>query len=332
MNPKSILQSEVILDARSPAEYERGHIPGAVSFPLFSNDERHSVGLCYKKNGRDEAVKLGLELVGPKLKSFVEKAGELIPNQKATMYCWRGGMRSQSMAWLLNTAGFRIETINGGYKTWRKAVRELYSQPLNLMTLGGFTGTQKTEILAELKKIGEQVIDLESLANHRGSAFGIVGEQPSTEHFENLLAKQIAELDPNQTIWVEDESRSIGKARIPDTFFNQKLAAPMVFVESSIENRIATVCATYGEKDIPTLQEAFKQITRRMGGQHVKAAIEHLDEGKLEAAAQIALDYYDKAYEHAMNRRSANVVLKLDTSALSPAETANKLVEWKKQQ
>ena len=197
--------SRTIFDVRSPAEFEKGHLPGALNLPLFSNEERHKVGLCYKKEGRDTAVKLGLELVGRKLRDTVELAESMAPNKTVSMYCWRGGMRSGSLAWLLRTSGFEVEVLKGGYKTWRNHVHHLFEQKLPLITVGGYTGSGKTELLIELGKQGEQVLDLEQLANHRGSAFGRHGDQPTTEHFENLLGEKMLHLDLSKPIWILPE-------------------------------------------------------------------------------------------------------------------------------
>ena len=179
-----------ILDVRSPDEYNRGHIPGALSLPLFNNEERSAVGTLYLQKGSKEAMLKGLELVGPKMKEFVSQASGLTPEGELALYCWRGGMRSNSMAWLFNTSGIKSHTLEGGYKSWRRHIHDFFGQPVaKLVVIGGMTGTGKTEILEEIERKGGQVVHLERLARHKGSVFGHLGmpAQPSTEQFENEL-------------------------------------------------------------------------------------------------------------------------------------------------
>ena len=175
-----------IVDVRSPKEYQLAHIPGAINIPLFNDAERAMVGTTYKHEGREKAITQGLELVGPKMAEFVAEGKRILQEHQAvyiTMHCWRGGMRSKSMATLFNFAGIPTLTITGGYKVYRNAVQQSFANPLHLIVLGGKTGSAKTAILQALQQQGEQIIDLEKLANHKGSAFGQLGEdpQPSSE-------------------------------------------------------------------------------------------------------------------------------------------------------
>ncbi len=320
---------KTVLDVRTPKEFEQGRLPGSSNFPIFSNDERHEVGICYKQKGRDEAVKLGLEFVGPKLSGFVADAEQLCDGRTATLYCWRGGMRSGSMAWLLKTAGFEIDLIPGGYKTWRRAALESFQHPLNLINLAGFTGSGKTEVLAALQAAGEQVVDLEALANHRGSAFGQMGSQPSTEQFENEVAYRLMQFDPKQTIWIEDESRSIGKVYMPHELILQMHKAPLVWVQRSEDERIKSICDLYGQTSTNNLIKAFERIQRRMGGQFTKAAINHLRASELEEAAQLALRYYDSSYQHSMQKRNAKPDFSVAIEHSSFEDAAQTLIEWR---
>ncbi len=184
------LATRPLLDVRSPGEYAQGHVPGALSFPLFSDAERATVGTIYKQQSRDLALETGLELVGPKLGGFVREARTLAPQGQVVVHCWRGGQRSGSMAWLLRQGGLDVWTLEGGYKAYRTWVlAELAAQQYSLYIIGGRTGTGKTKILHALRQMGEQVVDLEGLACHKGSAFGFIGElpQPTVEQFENDL-------------------------------------------------------------------------------------------------------------------------------------------------
>ena len=176
---------------------------------MFTDAERARVGTLYKQQGRDAAMLEGLRIVGPKMALIVEKARMLAPDGKIGVHCWRGGERSASVAWLLEKAGFiEVFTLQRGYKAFRELVLSSFSSPKKLMILGGYTGTGKTEMLALLREQGEQVVDLEGLARHMGSAYGGIGKgaQPTTEHFENLLWDELSKQDPHRTIWLEDES------------------------------------------------------------------------------------------------------------------------------
>ena len=169
-----------IIDVRSPAEYDNAHIPGALSLPLFSNDERAAVGTIYKQCGKVKAVSKGLEIAGPKLSSFAKFALSL-KTDHLLIHCWRGGMRSSSMAWLIETLGIKCTLLEGGYKSYRSHIRAELAKPFKIALLGGYTGSGKTELLQHLHNNNQQIIDLEAIAKHKGSAFGAIGQpqQPS---------------------------------------------------------------------------------------------------------------------------------------------------------
>lgn len=297
--------SGLLLDVRSPGEYERGHIPGAISFPLFSNEERAQVGTCYKQQGRETAVELGLAIVGPKLVEFVSTAKQLVPDRQVRIHCWRGGMRSGSMAWLLETAGFQVCLLEGGYKAFRQWVRSALTIPKPIMTLGGMTGTGKTAMLQELAQQGEQILDLEHLAHHRGSSYGALGlpAQPSTEQYENLLAMAWAELSSDRPVWIEAESRMVGTCRVPDELFRPMQQAPILQIERSPAERLQILMAVYGEADREELIAATERIARRLGGQYAKVAVEAIRAGDLATAIELVLIYYDKTYLHDLQQR-----------------------------
>jgi tRNA 2-selenouridine synthase len=330
--PSRILFNDLpILDVRSPGEFQRGAVPGALSFPLFSNEERAMVGTCYKKQGKQAAVELGMKFTEPKLNEFVQKAKELLPSKSANMYCWRGGMRSQSMAWLLRSAGFEINVIDGGYKAWRTEVMERLSHPYRLINIGGLTGVGKTDILVALSMLGEQIVNLEHLASHTGSAFNpYPHQQPSTEQFENLLAVRLMGLNDQDCIWVEDESKSIGKVFIHHDFFTQKQAAPFVLISRPKEERVRMLCALYGQVSTEVLKTSFRKIERKIGGQYLQAAFNYIDEGNLPSAARIALRYYDKAYMHSMQKQGRNPIHSLSLSGKTADEAAKALISWRK--
>ena len=318
----------LLLDVRSPAEHQQGHIPGAISFPLFSNDERAEVGTCYKQQGPDKAVELGLGIVGPKLLQFVQQAKQLTDDRQLRVHCWRGGMRSGSIAWLLETAGFQITLLEGGYKAYRHWVHQILATPKPILTLGGMTGTGKTAILAELAAQGEQTLDLEALASHRGSSYGSLGlpPQPSTEQFENLIALKWAEIDPNRPVWVEAESRMVGACRIPDQFFQQMVAAPVLQLERSRTDRLRTLLEVYGLADPSELIAATERLRKRLGGKKTQETIEAIQQNDLITAISNVLDYYDKAYCYDLQRRNVPIH-SIEAAGLSPEAIPKLLIE-----
>ncbi|NET44818.1 tRNA 2-selenouridine(34) synthase MnmH [Okeania sp. SIO2B3] len=322
----------IILDVRSPGEYAQGHIPGAVNFPLFNNDERALVGTCYKQKGKDEAVELGLAIVGPKLADFVARAKVLAPDRQVRIHCWRGGMRSASVGWLLETAGFNVALLIGGYKGFRRWALSLFSVPQKMIILGGMTGSGKTEILSALGSMGEQVLDLEALANHRGSSFGALGQlpQPTNEKFWNAIAMEWAKFDRSQLLWVEAESKRIGMCRIPQEIFEQMERAKVIEISRSRQERVEFLVKIYGEGDINDLIAATERIRRRLGGARAQQAINFLREGNLAAASDLILHYYDKTYTYDLEKRGVSIH-KVDVSGLSAVDAAV-LVRKKSQQ
>jgi tRNA 2-selenouridine synthase len=291
---------QVILDTRSPAEHERAHIPGAISFPLLNNEERAIIGTTYKKQGREAAVTKGFEMVGPKFADFITQAKTLAPHKEVFVYCWRGGLRSNIMAWLLTTAGFKVTLLKGGYKMYRHWVLAQFHEKKNIVVIGGKTGSGKTELLLELQKCGEQIIDLEAVANHKGSAFGSLGkpQQPFTEHFENVLATQWCKLDATKTIWIENESFKIGTCVVPLALFQQMREAPVVTVVLDYETRKKRILNEYGHFDKILLAEKTEKIRKRLGGLRLKNALAFLDQNDLSAWCDMMLEYYDKTYSH----------------------------------
>lgn len=319
-----------LLDVRTPAEYEKGHVPKAVNFPLFSNEERTVVGTLYKQVSKEKAYLEGLEIVGPKMRQFVEQAKALAPNSKVLIHCWRGGQRSSSMGWLLGQAGFEVGVLVGGYKAYRKHVRERLAQiDLPLIVLGGRTGAGKTDVLKALQQLGEQVVDLEGLANHKGSAFGGLGEaaQPSIEHFENTLLARIMELYPQKRIWIENESRAIGRVYLPDGVLDNLQRAPMIDLQVPMEQRVQRLVEVYAGHDKAELGEAFGRIKKRLGGQRHKDALAALQGKDYAEAARIALTYYDKAYDHHVQANRTNPAVALSAhNSDTPEQIARQLV------
>ncbi|MEY4902441.1 MAG: hypothetical protein RLZZ292_256 [Bacteroidota bacterium] len=295
------LDGRVLIDVRTPAEFAKGHIPGAINLPLFTNEERVIVGTAYKKVSPENALLKGLDFVGVKMSSFIRKARNLAPERRLIVHCWRGGKRSGSMAWLLDMAGFDVLTIEGGYKAYRNLVLEqVEKMQLHLVVVGGRTGTGKTEILHHLRDLGEQILDLEGLAHHKGSAFGGLGElpQPSSEHFDNLLFEQILKLDLEKKIWIENESHGIGTVFITETFWQKMKAAPVMNVEIPLALRVQRLVMDYAKYPKQELIDIFKRLQKKLGGKDTQTAIEAIEQqNDFTKAAEIALRYYDKTYQ-----------------------------------
>jgi tRNA 2-selenouridine synthase len=298
-------KSVPVIDVRAPKEYRQGHIPSAFSLPLFNDEERAIVGTTYTRTGREEALLKGLGIVGPKLPEMARLAKEYAKSGELLVHCWRGGMRSEAMAWLFHFSGIKTSVLEGGYRSYRHYIREALLKGPPIVILGGMTGSGKTEILRHLSSLGEQVLDLEGLANHKGSAFGSLGQadQPTTEQFENDLASKWLALDPQKPVWIEDESRNIGKVIIPDAFFLHMMAAPLVFIDIPFEIRVKRLSEEYGNFPAGDLVELIRKIGRRMGGDQANAAIKAMEQGNVTKAVSIVLHYYDKSYKYGLSKR-----------------------------
>lgn len=299
----------LVVDVRTADEFAAGHIGGAVNMPLFSVEERAEVGTLYVQKSRSAAVERGLEVVGPKLADFVRSA-RAMGDRTLLIYCARGGMRSGSMAWLLDMAGLRVRVLGGGYKSYRAHLETMLdSVEWNMVLLSGATGSGKSELLTHLKDMGEQVIDLEGLARHKGSAFGGIGqgEQPTTEQFINLLHEQLIEIDPSRRIWCEGESMLIGHVFLPPKFYELMQMAKQVEVVMDVEQRLDRLMVEYGHFQIDMLEASFVKIRKRLGDEQLKMAVDDLRSGDVRSAARRAMAYYDKAY-----RKSASGLTKTE--------------------
>jgi tRNA 2-selenouridine synthase len=321
-------QGQLTIDVRSPKEFAKGHIPHAINLPLFNDEERAKVGTIYKQTGKNEAIEAGLEIVGPKMVEFVRFVKPLVKENKIFVHCWRGGMRSGSMAWLFSTMGYEVYTLQNGYKAYRHLVLETLAQPAKYIILGGRTGSGKTEILHQLRDRGVQILDLERLANHKGSSFGALGElpQPSTEHFENLLHLEMGKLDRSKPIWLEDESKNIGKCSITNELWGQMLTSPVVVVNIPLEVRVRRLVQDYGEMSREGLEDAIRRIERRLGSEAMKDALQSLSAGDMPKVVRITLQYYDKAYDHSIAVKEAKDITTLNFETDNMKVIAEKLI------
>ncbi len=321
-----------IVDVRSPKEFETGHIPGAYNIPIFTDKEREIVGTKYKKSGKEIAVLTGLEIVGSKLRYFAETSRKLAKKNKLLVHCWRGGMRSASMAWLFETVGIETIILEGGYKAFRSYGKSKLAESEKIIVVGGLTGSGKTETLLKIKEQGEQVIDLEGLAHHKGSVFGALGQesQPKNEQFENNLIYEWLHLDNTKAIWLEDESHSIGSNWIPEELFTVMRKTAVVKMELPKSERIKRLVNEYAGFDAKCLEECILKISKRLGGQNVKSALESLQNGQLDVVADLTLTYYDKSYNFGLDQRTNNMVYPVALESDDPERNAEILIEFAK--
>lgn len=350
----------LVLDVRSPCEYEHGHIPGAVNLPLFTDEERAIVGTAYKQQSREKAIKEGLDFFGPRMRQMVEQVEELVSNKQSALtnnessktvdaqlptaktvflYCWRGGMRSGAVAWLLNLYGFSVNVLAGGYKAYRRHVLEIMAQPFSFSILGGYTGSGKTEVLEAMQRSGHAVINLEELAAHKGSAFGKIGmpPQPTQEMFENLLCEQLKKLSgsnvedgsegPSEIIWLEDESQRIGQLNIPTPLWDTMRRAPLFFLSIPFEERLKHITEEYGNHDREELANCITRISKRLGGLETKNALTFLSEENITECFRILLHYYDKQYKKGLHARPqlASLLVTINAAQVS-SSNANLLL------
>ncbi|MEO6820549.1 MAG: tRNA 2-selenouridine(34) synthase MnmH [Ginsengibacter sp.] len=317
-----------ILDVRSPSEYAHAHIPGAFSIPLFSDEQRKIIGTAYKRESRKIAVNHGLKYFSERMKIIPREVEELVKNVESKnktmvssstfdsngdvdkpgilLHCWRGGMRSSTVAWLLSLYGYNIFILKGGYKSYRHWALSQFEYPYPLHILGGYTGSGKTELLLEMQAKGKTIIDLEGLANHKGSAFGALGQQPqpSQEMFENLLAFELSEaIKKKDTIWMEDESNRIGGVHVPNILWDQMRKSKLYFLDIPAEERLKFIVGQYGYFSQESLQDSITKIQKKLGGQETKNAITFLNQDDHYACFEILLTYYDKLYEKALHNR-----------------------------
>lgn len=314
-------EESIMVDVRSPSEFRQGHIPGAINIPLFSDEERKTVGILYKNSGRSAAIQEGFRILAARYSSVQESISEFPKERETFMYCWRGGMRSGAMGWLSEKLGHPCVLLKGGYKSYRRLARKVFSSELKLNILGGMTGSGKTHVLHELKKRGHQVVDLEGIACHKGSAFGALGEnpQPSTEHFENLLLAKFLKLDPEKPVWLEDESQSIGKVFIPPELFSKMRSSPIFIVEIPLEERLKRLVQVYSKFDNQELKDCILKISKKIGGQNLNEALKLLDSGDYYKFAGIALKYYDKTYSYGLSKRELNTMINISVKSGDPS-------------
>ena len=300
-----------IIDVRSPIEFNQGHWPGAINIPLFSNKERELIGKSYKKEGQLKAIFNGLKVTVPNIQKLINLIIEITSqqdqsNKSLRIYCWRGGMRSKAVAWLARRNGIKTYLLKDGYKSYRKWVLSQFEADLPIRLLGGKTGTGKTEILKSMNSKAIFVIDLEGLANHRGSSFGSLGmeQQPTTQQFENIIAEQIDIYFKSSSleIWLEAESSYLGKCRIPNNLYKKMKNAPILEIIKTEKERIDNLVNVYSQNPKNELKDAVNRISKRLGPIRTKDALTAIDKSEWPKACKAMLDYYDRCYDYELKK------------------------------
>lgn len=325
-----------VVDARSPSEYASGHIPGSVNIPVFDDSQRAIVGTLYKNEGRNAAIIEGLRLIGPEMSQKLRQGISLAKGGKLLVHCWRGGMRSEALAWLFSLGGIETEVLEGGYKAYRNHILKVLAEKRKTIILGGLTGSGKTHILKRLREMGEQVIDLEQLACHKGSAFGSLGQppQPTTEHFANLLFDQFRILNPDRPVWLEDESRNIGSVFLPEAFYANMQDSKVIALITDANTRIPRLLEEYSLFSQEELRNSVMKISKRLGGDNTGEALMAIDSGDIRRAVEISLAYYDKTYSFSLGKKPRDKVLiiesrtgDIETNTLKVLEASQK-IKW----
>ena len=305
-----------IIDCRSPAEYAADHIPGAISAPVLDDDERASVGTLYKQVSPFDARKLGAALVAKNVARHVATlfAGKG-PQWRPLVYCWRGGKRSAAMAQVLREIGWRAETLEGGYKAYRRwVVAQLESLPatLDFTVIHGATGSGKSRLLGALRQAGAQVLDLEDLAAHRGSVLGALPgrPQPSQKMFESLLLEELSAFDPARPVFVEGESKKIGELQLPGALIGHMRASPCVLLETAFEARVTLLLEEYRHftADPHALAAQLDCLVALHGREKIEALKALARRGAWrEGVARLLTEHYDPAYHRSSMRNFARL-------------------------
>ena len=323
---------DTVIDVRSPAEHAEDHLPGAINLPVLDNDERARVGTIYVQESPFLARKLGAALVFRNAANAIEQSLSHHDGAwRPLVYCWRGGQRSGSFTWMLQQIGWRAEVIDGGYRTYRRLVnRYLYDDPIphRLVALDGFTGTAKTDLLKLLQARGSQVLDLEGLANHRGSMLGAMpGGQPSQKAFESALAGALCGLDPARPVVVEAESSKIGERILPPSLWAAMKAAPRIEVQASIEARTGYLVQAYDDilSDADGLRERLEYLRQHRGHEVVDGWFDLIAAGDKAGVTRALMEqHYDPSYLKSRKAHDTRVIGQvqagqLDTPGLEAA-------------
>jgi tRNA 2-selenouridine synthase len=298
------LQNPLLIDVRSPGEYQEDHLPGAINLPVLDDDQRGRVGTLYHQESTFEARQVGARLIAGNLPNILETIEERAgADRPVVIYCWRGGMRSESLGVILERIGYPTYRVDGGYKSYRRTVHEYFQNgkwDLEFVSVFGLTGCGKTALLERLSERGQSIVDLEGLANHRGSAFGAVGrdEQPSQKAFENRLYQSLIDLSP--PVFIEGESRHVGAVRIPDSLFDEVTSPPRIWMETTLERRVNVIRDEYDwPESREELIDRLDDLRERLGHEQVDKLQDKLSQNRVRPVVRELLEsYYDPAYRN----------------------------------
>ncbi len=321
----------LMVDSRTPAEFAEATIPGAVNIPLFSDEERARVGTAYHREGAAAARMLSVDLVAPRIPQLVRAVLQArgTSNRAVIVFCWRGGERSRALTTFLRLAGVPARQLRGGHKGFRAHVRGFFqhSPAVRLLVLRGLTGVGKTRFLERLRERGHPVLNLEALANHRGSAFGGLGlrPQPSQKMFEALLWDAMRQLPPKGYVLTEGESRNIGKCQLPDAVYRALQVETSLWLEASLDTRVRRIL-----EDYPAISAARDQfqapilaLRRRLGGEAVARLLDLLArEAWQELVRELMVLYYDPLYRHSQPQRRIEIEVDDEITGVARIEQA----------
>lgn len=299
----SLLDSHCIIDVRTPLEFADDHLPGAFNVPILTNEERVEIGTIHKQQGAQPARIRGLELTCGRFAAMTHEAANLANGRPILVYCWRGGLRSLSMSILLETCGYEVKQLRGGYKAFRNQVTSYFDNfvpPAPLIVIHGMTGCGKTTFIVRLDHSDWTTIDLEGLACHRGSAFGALGlvEQPSQKRFDTQLWDALRKAPGSRPIILEGESRRIGEISLPGNLYDVMAQSCKIWCSASLDTRVKRLAHEYGHLEHrEAMAAALERIKKRLGGSHYAELKEMLEQWDIPGLTRgLIQHYYDKLY------------------------------------